>query len=162
MMKKTSVSLTDDLMLYFAYAANLDKETMSQRCPKSRPLHPTRLMGHSLRIALPKIFPSGPGWATTVPEKGPFVPGLLYLLHEDDLFALDDYEDYPTLYVRREVNVESDQGRERAMIYQMTGPLRYTRPTPEYAQIIRRGYRENNLPMAVLESAMETSLDTGT
>jgi len=162
MMKRTSVSLTDNLMLCFAYATNLNKEKMSQRCPKSRPLHLTRLMGHALRIALPQKFPSGPGWATNAPEKGPFVPGLLYLLHEEDLSALDDYEDYPTLYVRREVNVESDQGWERAIIYQMTGPLRYTRPTAEYAQILRRGYRENNLPMAVLESAMGTSLGTGT
>lgn len=158
MKTRTSAAPPEGPITYFAYGANLDGEGIRRRCPGSRPLRLARLMGHALRIALPQKFPPGPGWATTVPEKGAFVPGALYLLHGDDLFALDGYEDYPDLYGREEVEVESDQGRERAMIYRMAGPLRDAKPSAEYAQILRRGYRENGLPMAALEAALGAAM----
>ncbi len=127
---------------------------MRLRCPRSRPLRLARLMDHALRIALPRKIPNVHTWATVVPEAGAQVPGILYLILERDIEALDSYEDYPEIYGREKVSVESDIGAEEALIYMMNGPIREARPSSEYATTLRRGYRENGLPMEVLETAL--------
>ena len=141
-------------ILYFAYGANLHHDGMRLRCPRSRPLRLARLMGHALRIALPQKISSAHGWATVVPEAGAQGPGVLYLLLERDIDTLDSYEDYPEIYGREKVSVESDIGNEEALIYMMVGPIQEARPSPEYAATLRHGYRENGLPMEVLEAAL--------
>lgn len=152
--ERTSATTPERLVLYFAYGANLHHEGMRLRCPHSRPIRLARLMGHSLQIALPEKITMGHGWATVAPEEGAFVPGVLYLLHERDITALDVYEDYPEIYGREDVIVESDIGEERAMLYRMNRPHRVVRPAPDYAATLRRGYQENNLPMEVLDAAL--------
>lgn len=152
--ERTSATPPERLVLYFAYGANLHHEGMRLRCPHSRPLRLARLAGYSLRIALPEKITMGHGWATVAPEAGAFVPGVLYILHERDIATLDGYEDYPEIYGREDVIVESDIGEERAMLYRMREPMRTVKPSPEYAATLRRGYRENNLPMEVLDDAL--------
>ncbi len=127
---------------------------MRRRCPRSLPVRPARLSGHRLRIALPQNSPKGPGWATVTPAPGAYVPGALYHLHEDDLAALDEYEGYPGLYLREEVTIETAGGPEGAMIYRMREPLRPARPTPEYEETLRRGYRDFCLNDEILEAAL--------
>lgn len=132
---------------------------MRRRCPKSRPLRPAALPGHTLRIALPQSAAPGPGWAAASPaataeEEGARLPGALWLLHRGDLPALDSYEDYPELYARENLWVETGEGPEEAMVYLMREPLRPAAPTPEYAQTLRRGYADFGLPVEILEKAL--------
>lgn len=132
---------------------------MRRRCPGSRPLRPAALPGHTLRIVLPSGAAPGPGWAAASPaataeEEGARLPGALWLLHRGDLPALDSYEDYPGLYARENLRVETDEGPARAMVYLMREPLRPAAPTPEYAETLRRGYGDFGLPMEILEQAL--------
>lgn len=156
-MTRISVPRSDLPLSYFAYGANLDREEMSHRCPNSCPLVPARLNGYSLQIALPIHCPSGPGWATVVPKEGDWVPGALYSLHKSDLDALDTYEDYPELYMRDNVKVETERGVQIAMIYRMREPLRMVSPTHKYVTTLRKGYRDFNLPEECLETALQRS-----
>ena len=130
---------------------------MRRRCPRSRPVCPARLSGYLLRISLPLDSPQGPGWATITPEQGAYVPGTIYHLHETDLGALDEYEDYPDLYLREEVTVETEGGPEAAIIYRMREPLRPARPTPEYEETLRKGYRDFDLDGEILETALRAA-----
>ena len=127
---------------------------MHRRCPRSLPARAARLSGYLLRIALPQDSPEGPGWATVTPRQGACVPGAFYHLHKDDLGALDEYEGYPGLYLREEVTIETESGPEPAMIYRMREPLRPARPTPEYEETLRRGYRDFDLKEEILEIAL--------
>ena len=138
---------------------------MRRRCPGSRPLRPAELPGHTLRIALPQNAARGPGWAAASPaaaavaagatlDEGARLPGALWLLHRDDLPALDSYEDYPELYARENLRVETGEGPEIAMVYLMREPMRPAAPTPEYAETLRRGYGDFGLRMEILEKAL--------
>ncbi|MBT3351442.1 MAG: gamma-glutamylcyclotransferase [Nitrospinaceae bacterium] len=154
MRERTSATAPERLVLYFAYGANLHHEGMRLRCPHSRPLRIARLAGYSLQIALPEKIKIGNGWATVEPEEDAFVPGVLYLLHERNITVLDTYEDYPEIYGREDVTVESDIGEERAMLYRMNGPIQAAKPSLEYAATLRHGYTENKLPMEVLDAVL--------
>ncbi len=143
---------------YFAYGANLNIAHMKSLCPGSAPLCFAHLEDHILTIALPETAsPDAPGWATVTPETGGRVLGALFHLRADDLPALDRFEGYPTLYNREEVEVATDDGPRTTMIYVMRRPLRAARPTAQYVETLREGYRNFGLPMAVLEDVLEES-----
>ena len=153
-MRRTTTSATPESD-YFAYGANLHVAQMKSLCPGSAPVCPARLEGYRLTIALPAASPGNrPGWATVTPEAGAYVPGALYRLHADDLPALDHFEDYPSLYDRKDVEIVTADGPLRAMIYIMRHPLKAARPAAHYVETLRQGYRDFDLPMEVLEGVL--------
>ena len=140
---------------YFAYGANLHVSQMKSLCPRSAPVCPARLEGYRLTIALPFSAPENQsGWATVTPHKGAETLGALFHLHADDLPALDHFEDYPALYNRKNVEIRTDEGVDRAMIYIMRHPIRTARPAAHYVETLRQGYRDFDLPMEALESVL--------
>ncbi len=153
-MRRTTTSATPDSN-YFAYGANLHVTQMKSLCPKSAPVCPARLLDYRLTIALPAASQGNqPGWATVTPEAGAYVPGALFRLHADDLPALDHFEDYPTLYDRKDVEIVTADGPLRAMLYIMRHPLKPARPAAHYVETLRQGYRDFDLPMEVLEGVL--------
>ena len=153
-MRRTTTSATPDSN-YFAYGANLHLAQMKSLCPRSAPVCPARLVDYCLTIALPAASSGNqPGWATVTPETGAQVPGALFRLHEDDLPALDHFEDYPALYDRIDVKIETADGPLQAMIYIMRHPIRAARPAAHYVETLRQGYRDFDLPMEVLEGVL--------
>ena len=140
---------------YFAYGANLHISQMKSLCPRSAPVCPARLMDYRLTIAMPAAAAGNQtGWATVTPHKGGETPGALFQLHADDLPALDHFEDYPALYDRKEVEILTDGGALRAMLYIMRHPIKAARPAAHYAETLRQGYRDFDLPMEALESVL--------
>ena len=83
--------------------------------------------------------------------------GALFRLHNDDLPALDHFEDYPVLYKRKEVEIVTADGPLQAMLYIMRHPLRTARPAAHYVETLRQGYRSFDLPIEVLEDALGES-----
>ena len=158
-MKRMTTSATPESN-YFAYGANLHIAQMKSLCPRSAPVCPARLMDYRLTIAMPAAAPGNqPGWATVTPHKGAEALGALFRLHADDLPALDHFEDYPALYDRKEVEILTDEGADRAMLYIMRHPIKAARPAAHYVETLRQGYRDFDLPMEALESVLgETSL----
>ena len=153
-MRRTTTSATPESN-YFAYGANLHVAQMKSLCPKSAPVCPARLVDYRLTIALPAASPGNqPGWVTVTPEAGAQVPGALFRLHADDLPALDHFEDYPALYGREDVEILTEDGPHRAMLYIMRHPLRAARPAAHYVETLRQGYRDFDLPMEALERVL--------
>ena len=153
-MRRTTTSATPDSN-YFAYGANLHIAQMKSLCPKSAPVCPASLENYRLTIALPAASPGNqPGWATVTPEAGALVPGALFRLHDDDLPALDHFEDYPALYDRQEVEIITADGPLQAMLYIMRHPIRAARPAAHYVETLRQGYRDFDLPMEALEGVL--------
>ncbi|QXX73801.1 gamma-glutamylcyclotransferase family protein [Methylovirgula sp. HY1] len=72
--------------LYFAYGANMDREAMRRRCPKSRPLGRAKLARH-------RFFIMSSGHGSVKRDTRMDVHGVLYDLALADIPALDRYEE---------------------------------------------------------------------
>lgn len=129
-------------MLYFAYGSNLDKEQMKKRCPQCRPVTTAVLPNYKLIFSGWSRTWRG-GVATIQPFRGDKVKGAVYEISEKDLARLDNYEGYPSYYTRTNVRVFDEVGKAfDAFTYVKTGKTDITLPSKEYAESIKKGYRD--------------------
>ena len=129
-------------MYYFAYASNLSRKQMSERCPDAQPKFVATLYNYKLIFA---------GWsrkwhggvASIKPFRGERVTGAIYELSERGLRQLDKYEGYPDIYTRVNVIVTDGFGsRMEAVTYIKVEQSEETQPSKEYLAIIQQGYRD--------------------
>lgn len=131
--------------LYFAYGANLNRAHMSRHCAHAEPIGRAVLQDHRL------VFH---GYADILPASGQIVTGGLWRIWKSDEAALDRYEGFPLLYRKVELPVELDHGEEvTAMLYRMNHG-QPAPPLPAYLEMIRRGYRDFELPTEPLDAAL--------
>ena len=124
---------------YFAYASNLNKKQMLERCPESKPLYKATLPNYKLIFADWSRDVRG-GKATIIVFKGEKVLGAVYEVSEQCMSRLDRYE---TSYTRTRVNVFSEDGDPvEAITYIKSGQPKETKPSPEYLATIQQGYKD--------------------
>lgn len=126
-------------MYYFAYASNLNKKLMGERCPDSTPKFVATLPNYKLVFS---------GWsrewrggkATIIASRGDKVHGAIYDVTEVCLKKLDRFE---TGYTRMNVTVfDEDNEAIQAITYIKSGRLDNSLPSKEYGAIIRQGYQD--------------------
>ena len=126
-------------MYYFAYASNLSKQQMQERCPDSQPGFIAVLPNYKL------VFT---GWsrkwrggvASIKPFRGDKVSGAIYEVTEACLRQLDRYE---AGYQRLNVTVfDEDNEPKQAVTYIKSGRLEESSPSKDYLALIRQGYRD--------------------
>jgi gamma-glutamylcyclotransferase len=124
---------------YFAYASNLSKKQMQERCPDSQPKFIATLPNYQLVFA---------GWsrnwrggvASIKPFRGEKVWGAIYEVTEACLRQLDRHQ---AGYQRLNVTVfDEDNEPHRAVTYIKSGRLEESLPSKEYLAIIRQGYQD--------------------
>jgi len=124
---------------YFAYACNLSKKQMQERCPDSQPKFIATLPNYRLVFA---------GWsrkwrggvASTKPFRGERVRGAIYEVTEACLRQLDKHE---VGYERANVTVfDEDNEPIPAVTYIKSGQLEEAPPSKEYLAVIQQGYRD--------------------
>jgi len=129
-------------MYYFAYASNLNRKQMRERCPESKPMFVANLPNYKLVFV---------GWsrqwrggkASIKLFRGEKVIGAVYEVSERDLSRLDRYEGCPHDYYRLKVKVfDEDGGPVEAVTYIKSGQLEETIPSKEYLAVIQQGYRD--------------------
>ena len=129
-------------MNYFAYASNLNRKQMSERCPDCQPKFVATLPNHKLIFA---------GWmrkwrggtATIRPFQGEKVIGAVYEISEKCLRSLDKHEGYPTIYNRVNKMVIAEDGeRIEAITYIMREQSEEIKPSLEYVAVIQQGYKD--------------------
>ena len=129
-------------MHYFAYASNLSKKQMRERCLDNKPLFIATLPNYKLVFA---------GWsrqwrggvASIKPFRGQRVRGAIYEISEQCLRRLDKYEGCPGHYNQLKVTVfDEASGPIEAVTYIKAGPLEETQPSKEYLAVIQQGYRD--------------------
>jgi gamma-glutamylcyclotransferase (GGCT)/AIG2-like uncharacterized protein YtfP len=127
---------------YFAYASNLNRKQMRERCPDSKPRFIATLHNYKLVFV---------GWsrqwrggvASIKPLRGETVLGAIYEISERDLRRLDKYEGYPDTYSRLKITVTNEDGDPvEAVTYIKAGRLEETQPSQEYLALVRQGYRD--------------------
>jgi len=125
---------------YFAYASNLNRRQMSERCPDSKPKFIATLPNHKLIFA---------GWtrkwrggaASIKPTKGEKVIGAVYEVSESCLAKLDECEG--SKYRRRPVTIFTEFGESvEAVTYIMREQSEEEQPSQEYLTVIQQGYKD--------------------
>ena len=136
------------MSLLFAYASNLNRERMAERCPTAEPLGTATLANHRL------VFRHG---ADLEPHAGLTAVGVVWMVRSEDILALDRYEGVPSLYRKDFRQVRLSSGDEvEALIYRMNREG-YAPPPEDYLADIRDGYRDFGLPEGGLDAAVELS-----
>ena len=129
-------------MYYFAYASNLNKKQMAERCPDSKPKVTATLPNYKLVFA---------GWsrqwrggvASIKSLRGDRVRGAIYEISDQCLRRLDKHEGYPHTCNHLNVTVFSEDDEPvEAVTYIKSGQLEETQPSKEYLAVIQQGYRD--------------------
>ena len=127
-------------MYYFAYASNLNRKQMLERCPGSQPKFPATL--HHYRLVFVGWSRQWRGGIASIrPIRGGRVLGAIYEVSEECLKQLDRYEGSNYRRLNIIVNNEDNEPVE-AVTYIRSGQAEEAKPSPEYLAIIQQGYKE--------------------
>lgn len=139
--------------LYIAYGSNLNLPQMAHRCPTAKVVGKSEIKDYEL------LFRGGRrgGVATVEPKEGSSVPVLLWDIKPRDEVALDRYEGYPSLYQKKNLNLELNGRSVEAMVYVMTPGHAAGSPSDYYYNVIAEGYQTAGFDQNVLEQALERS-----
>jgi hypothetical protein len=126
-------------VFYFAYAGNLNKKQMQERCPDSRPKFIAILPNYKLMFSGWSRTWHG-GTATIKPFRGEKVRGAIYEVTEAGMRQLEKHE---VGYSRMNVTVfDEDNQPHQAITFIKSGQLEDALPSKEYAAVIKQGYRD--------------------
>lgn len=140
---------------YIAYGSNLSKAQMARRCPDASIVGTAMLSGWRL------LFKKH---ATLEPHPTKQTPVLIWRISAEDEKSLDEYEDYPNYYIKKELDVDMvsihDGNRKKieGMMYLMADGHTLETPDSVYYKVISDGYLDFNFPMEVLLQALEDSI----
>ena len=127
-------------MYYFAYASNLNRKQMAERCPDSKPIVAATL--HQYKLVFTGWSREWRGSVASIrPIRGEKVRGAIYQVTEECLKRLDKYEgsDYRRLNVI--VNNEDNEPME-AVTYINQKVTPESKPSPQYLAVIQQGYND--------------------
>jgi len=140
---------------YGAYGSNMNIEQMAKRCPEAKVVGVGILEGHKLTFR-----GRYKGVANIEPCKGRTVPIVIWAITEECERALDLYEGYPNLYIKKQIEVILEGKPTEVMVYVMT--KQYNRlaapPTEYYFNVIARGYSDNRINLKDLQIAYSECL----
>lgn len=135
------------MKLYLAYGANTNREQMAVRCPDARYVCNVTLQDHRL------VFR---GVADVVQKSGAKVECAMWAITENCEKALDRFEGFPYMYVKRYITTHLNGKRHRVMLYVMhSQPTRGQHIPPEsYERTLRDGYKTHGLPLRQINDAI--------
>ena len=141
------------MKIYAAYGSNMNDEQMNKRCPEARKIGVGKLKDYKL------VF-RGKGNANIEKSQGQEIPIILWLINNNCEKELDEYEEYPNYYTKKDIEVITEDSEGIAMVYIMTKDYANTikGPSEDYYNLIHKGYISNNLPTENLEKALNERL----
>jgi len=127
---------------YFAYASNMSRKQMAERCPEAKAKSVATLPNFKLVFSGYSRLRKG-AVATIRGSQGDKVIGAVYEISEAGLRKLDKFENYPVDYKHLDVRVFTDGGD----VYDTVTFIKARqeedgKPSPEYRAIIQQGYRD--------------------
>lgn len=118
---------------------------MRKRCPGCIVVGPARLKDHRLTFSHVRASWGGGGAGDIQPAAGHEVEGAVWEITEAHRDALDEYEEYPTAYTRKDVEVETFDGRRLAAFAYFARAIGTSRPDRGYLRQIIEGARAHGL-----------------
>lgn len=131
-------------MLYFAYGANMDEETLAERGVQYSRVCTGKV--RHVRLAFCKPGDDGTGKADLQDQKGSVVEGVVYEVPEVSLANLDVYEGVERGHYRRQaVVVQTSRGELECVAYRAAKFRTGLKPSPSYLRAITRGAEAHRL-----------------
>jgi len=143
--------------IYAAYGSNMNIEQMTLRCPNAEVIGIGTIKNYRLTFR-----GKGRGVANIEKQSSRTVPVVLWKITDRCERALDIYEGYPKLYVKRNIEVINEKGEEvKAFVYVMAKEYEDmpAKPTSYYLDIIWNGYIENKIPIKILRETLAENLN---
>jgi gamma-glutamylcyclotransferase len=130
------------MMYYFAYASNMSRKQMAERCPDAKAKIVATLPNYKIVFTGYSRICKG-AVATINGSKGDKVLGAVYEITEACLRKLDKYEGYPDVYKHLNVIVFTDSGESiEAVTFIKSRQEEEGKASPEYLKIIQQGFRD--------------------
>lgn len=147
--------MKNKLKLYGAYGSNMNLEQMAHRCPKAKVIGKGILDGYKLTFR-----GKFKGVANVEPCESDSVPIVIWEITDECENALDVYEGYPSLYIKKEVEVFMNEKIQKVMIYVMKNKYKTmpAAPTEYYFNAIAIGYGDNDIDLSKLKVAYSKCL----
>lgn len=139
------------MRIYLAYGSNLNKPWMKELTGKDLPLGKSELKDYKL------AFAHGGYLNIEKTDKKSKVPVILWEVNEEAEKALDEYESYPELYRKENIEVELNGASIEAFVYIMNQPFseERVRPTEKYLNMVKAGYKEWDFSEEALDRAIK-------
>ena len=129
-------------MYYFAYASNMNRKQMAERCPEAKAITIATLPNYKLTFTGFSRLRKG-AEAVIKGSKGDKVLGAVYEITEAGLRKLDKWEGYPANYKHFNIMVFKESGEAfEAVTFIKAAQEEEGKPSPEYLSIIQQGYRD--------------------
>ena len=122
-------------MLYFAFGSNLNRKQMKKRCKDSKYIGCYKLKGYKLVF---RHMYYGGGVADLDRKKNSTALGAIYKISKKDEKKLDEYEDFPRIYIKKYFKFS---GR-KVMFYYMPKKTKHISPSKRYLNLIIKGYKD--------------------
>ena len=135
-------------MLYFAYGSNMHPGQMQKRCPGCIFIAAARLRDHGVAFTRPWAAWGGGGVADIQPAPGSTVEGVVWDITDAHRNSLDEYEEYPNAYTRKDVVVETFDGRTLTAFAYVARPAGAHQPQRRYLRQLVEGARAHKLSPA--------------
>ena len=139
--------------LYIAYGSNLNLAQMAARCPSASVYAKGVLNNWELVFRGAKRN----SHATIERKSGSTVPVLVWEIQPIDEYRLDIYEGYPCYYFKKNIMVDIEGRKKKAMVYIMDEQQLPGRPSASYVETIRQGYTDNDMDISILEKSLEVN-----
>ena len=141
--------------IYVAYGSNMDLAQMAHRCPQAELLGKGTIKDWRLLF---KGSQTG-SYATIERMRGYTVPVLLWQISKADEGRLDIYEGFPGFYYKQTVEVETEHGLQKGMVYIMHEERKLGIPTARYYDVLERAYKAFGFNQRILRDAYWISRD---
>ncbi|UZQ49917.1 gamma-glutamylcyclotransferase family protein [Clostridium kluyveri] len=141
--------------IYAAYGSNMNLKQMKRRCPKAKVIGTGEVRNYKLTFR-----GTSSGVANIEESSGGAVPIVLWEITKECEKALDIYEGYPKMYVKKDIEVVTKEGTVTAMAYVMAKEYEKlpAEPVRYYVDVIRQGYTDNKIPADVLMEAVDENI----
>jgi len=148
-------------MRYFAYGANMDVDTLTERNVEFKPIGTGKIRDVRLVFHVPGADETGK--ADLMDDRRSHVHGVVYDIPEASLAGLDVYESVERgRYRRQEMIVQTDLGEIPCVIYRGARFRAGLKPTQDYLLRLIRGAEHHGLPehyLTYLKSHSTMSLE---
>lgn len=136
--------------LYIAYGSNLNLAQMAARCPSAR------VYAKGILNDWEMVYRGAErnSHATIKRKSGSTVPVLVWKIQSIDEYRLDIYEGYPRYYFKKNIMVDIEGRKKKAMVYIMDDRQLPGRPSASYVETIRQGYIDNDMDISIFEKSL--------
>jgi gamma-glutamylcyclotransferase (GGCT)/AIG2-like uncharacterized protein YtfP len=131
---------------YLAYGMNTNFESMKSRCPEAVSLGSVTLDDHELKF---KYF------CDAEHNPGKTMECALWSITDHCEKSLDRLEGYPDFYLKKEVAVNHQGQKIRAMIYYMPENNSQDFPSEHYFNMVIQGYKHHSMNLDSIYKALD-------